>query len=342
MTLECPSPIGLASISPSPSPWRRETRAAARSTSSGGRLLCCASRGRLDDVVRCDGCTHWPQRYTATARSATATFPALECLNAPCPESPSFFPTLLACGLAAAALAAPAALASHAQTTYFEGSNTLLSAKTRPHAIAQMQALGVKALRVELNWYNVAPSPTSATKPAFEATNPGLYAWGEYDKLIAEAQRLNWKVLLTVTSPVPRWATSNKKAPYVTKPDPKAFQEFMTAVGRHFGSQVALYSIWNEPNHPAFLLPQWNTNGTPASPRIYRALYQAGYAGLQAAGEAKPKLLLGETAPTGYTKVNYKREKSQGAAARRRAAGVPARSAVPERQVPEIAARARR
>ena len=219
--------------------------------------------------------------------------------------------TLLISGLAACALGAPAALASHSQVTFFEGSNTLLSPRTRPHAIAQMQALGVKALRVELNWYDVAPSPSSATKPAFEATNPGLYAWGEYDKLIAEAQRLHWKVLLTITSPVPRWATSNKKAPYVTKPDPKDFQEFMTAVGRHYASQVAVYSIWNEPNHPAFLLPQWNTNGTPASPRIYRALYQAGYAGLQAAGQAKPNLLLGETAPTGYTKVNYKREKSK-------------------------------
>jgi hypothetical protein len=224
---------------------------------------------------------------------------------------PKLLSTLLVCGFAAAALAAPAAFASHSQTTYFEGSQDLLNAKTRPHALAQMQALGVKALRVELNWYNVAPSPSSATKPAFEATNPGLYAWGEYDKLINEAQRLNWKVLLTVTSPVPRWATSNKKAPYVTKPEPKAFQEFMTAVGLHFASKVSLYSVWNEPNHPAFLLPQWNTNGTPASPRIYRALYQAAYAGLQAAGEAKPRLLLGETAPTGYSKVNYKREKSK-------------------------------
>jgi hypothetical protein len=224
---------------------------------------------------------------------------------------PKHLLTLLACGLAAGALAPAAAFASHSHATYFEGSNELLSPRTRPHALAQMQALGVKALRVELNWYNVAPAPASATQPAFAASDPGAYAWGEYDQLIAEAQRLKWKVLLTVTSPVPRWATSNKKAPYVTKPDPKAFQEFMTAVGRHFASRVTLYSVWNEPNHPAFLLPQWNTNGTPASPRIYRALYQAAYAGLQAAGEARPKLLLGETAPTGYSKVNYRREKSR-------------------------------
>ena len=224
--------------------------------------------------------------------------------------------TAFACALAAAALAAPA-LASHSQSTYFEGSSDLLSPRTRPHALAQMQSLGVKALRVELDWYNVAPGPSATTKPAVEMTNPGAYAWGEYDALISEAQRLHWKVLLTLTSPVPRWATSNKKAPYVTKPDPKDFQEFMTAVARHygptgpFGSTVSLFSIWNEPNHPAFLQPQWNTNGTPASPRIYRALYQAGYAGLQAGGIAKPSVLIGETAPTGYDSVNYKREKSK-------------------------------
>ncbi len=217
----------------------------------------------------------------------------------------------LSCVLAALALGASPALASHNQTTYFEGSTLLLNPKTRPKAITQMQSLGVKALRIELYWINVVPGATSATKPTFEATNPGSYAWGEYDALINEAQRLHWKVLLTVTAPAPRWATSNKKAPYVTKPDPKDFQEFMTAVGRHFGSEVSVYSIWNEPNHPAFLQPQWNTNGTPASPRIYRALYQAGYEGLKAAGQARPKVLFGETAPTGYTKVNYKREKAK-------------------------------
>src|SRR2546427_991838 len=76
----------------------------------------------------------------------------------------------------------------------------------------------------------------------------------------------------------------------------------------HDGSQVAIYSIWNEPNLPAFLLPQWKSNGTPESPRIYRGLYQAGYEGLQEAGLTRPKVLFGETAPTGYTTVNVRRE----------------------------------
>jgi Cellulase (glycosyl hydrolase family 5) len=233
------------------------------------------------------------------------------------PRIQKLLPTIFVCALAAGALGAAPALASHSQSTYFEGSSDLLSPRTRPHALTQMQSLGVKALRIELNWFNVAPGQTSTSKPPLDTTNPANYAWGEYDALIAEAQRLHWKVLLTLTSPVPRWATSNKKAPYVTKPDPRDFQEFMTAVARHygptgpFGSTVSLFSIWNEPNHPAFLQPQWNTNGTAASPRIYRALYQAGYAGLVAGGIAKPKVLLGETAPTGYDRVNYKREKSK-------------------------------
>jgi hypothetical protein len=219
--------------------------------------------------------------------------------------------TLLA-GLIAAALALPAgASASQSQTTYFEAGTTMLESRSQAKVFSQMQALGVKALRVELSWASVVPSATSATKPAFDATNPASYNWALYAPVLARAQALGWPVLLTVTSPVPRWATSNKKAPYVTRPDQRDFQEFMTAVAREFGSQVSVYSIWNEPNHPAFLMPQWSSNGKPASPRIYRGLYQAGYAGLLAAGLTHPKVLFGETAPTGFDTVNPRREGSR-------------------------------
>jgi len=224
-------------------------------------------------------------------------------------KSRKLFPTaLLTLLVAAFSLPAPA-LANHTQATYFEATPLLLSSTTRAATIAQLQRLGVRALRVELSWHDVAPGSNSATKPAFDATDPNAYGWGAYDAIVTEAARLHWKVLLTVTSPAPRWATSNKKAPYVTRPDPKDFQEFMTAVGRHYGAGVT-YSIWNEANHPAFLMPQWNSNGTPASPRIYRGLYQAGYTGLQAA-ISSPTVLFGETAPTGYSKVNVHREHSR-------------------------------
>ena len=224
------------------------------------------------------------------------------------PRNRSLILALLACALLGGAALAPAALASRSQVTYFEASNALLDPATRTSTFQQLEHLGVKALRVELYWFDVAPGATSATRPSFDATNPLNYNWSAYDPVLAEAQRLHWPVLLTVTSPAPRWATSNRRAPYVTRPGQRDFQEFMTAVGRHYGSQASLFSIWNEPNHPAFLRPQWNSNGTPASPRIYRGLYQAGYAGLQAAGIPQPKVLFGETAPTGYDVVSVRRE----------------------------------
>ncbi|HYB22284.1 MAG TPA: hypothetical protein VED41_00705, partial [Solirubrobacteraceae bacterium] len=215
----------------------------------------------------------------------------------------TFLLSLFAVVLLAGSAGAAPALASHTQITYFEASDDLLEAKTRPHVIAQLEHLGVHALRVELYWHDVAPGANSAAKPSFEAANPAAYDWGDYAEVLAEAKRLGWPVLLTVTSPVPRWATANGKAPYITRPDPEDFKEFMTAVAREFGSEVSVYSIWNEPNHPAFLLPQFNANGTPASGRIYRGLYEAGYAGLQAAGIAQPRVLFGETAPTGFDSV---------------------------------------
>jgi hypothetical protein len=212
-------------------------------------------------------------------------------------------PILIAVLLGTAGLGTAAA--SHNEPVFFEAPRDLVgvSPKARAKALGELQWLGVKALRVELTWRNVAPRPTSARRPSFDATNPANYNWGEYDPLLAEAQRLKWQVLLTVTAPVPKWATAAKKD-YVTHPDGRDFKEFMTAVGRHYGSEVSLFAIWNEPNHPAFLLPQFLANGKPASPRIYRSLFQAGYEGLQAGGLAQPKVLIGETAPIGFDSLS--------------------------------------
>jgi Cellulase (glycosyl hydrolase family 5) len=215
---------------------------------------------------------------------------------------------VLAACVALGASHAPSALASHNQVVFFEAGNELLDPATRAKALTQMQTLGVKAIRVELYWANVAPDANDARRPSFDATDPSSYHWGEYDTVLAEAQRRKWQVLLTVASPVPRWATANGKAPYVTRPDDLEFQEFMTAVGRHYASEVSLFAIWNEPNQLGWLLPQFNSNGTPASPRIYRGLFQAGYAGLEAAGIAHPRVLIGETAPFGYSRVDARSE----------------------------------
>lgn len=214
------------------------------------------------------------------------------------------------------AVGASPAMASHTQAMFFEAPRDLVdvTSAARAKALAQLQSLGVKALRVELYWHTVAPAPNSTKRPNFDATNPASYSWGGYDALLAEAARLHWRVLLTVSSPVPKWASAGHKD-LLTRPDDRQFREFMTAVGKHYGGEVSLYAIWNEPNHPAFLRPQFNSKGKPESPHIYRGLFQAGYEGLQSAGIAKPKVLMGETAPVGYDTVSRSEIRQEGAKA---------------------------
>lgn len=209
-----------------------------------------------------------------------------------------------ACGLLGA-VAASNASAAHSELVFFEAPKQLYLPSTRPKTFATLKKLGVKALRVELHWNEAASpqSPNSSRRPNFNAKSPLSYNFAQYAAIVQEANRLKWPVLLTVTSPVPEWATSTRRD-HITRPNAKMYEEFMTAVGAEFGSSVDMFAIWNEPNIAGWLSPQWNSNGTPASPRIYRSLYQAGYAGLIAGGVKNPKVLFGETAPFGQEHLN--------------------------------------
>ena len=211
--------------------------------------------------------------------------------------------TSLICALALVAAGmtfAGTAGAKPGETVFFEAPRDLLGVPgaTRLATIAKLQSLGVHALRIVLYWRDVAPHASSRTRPHFNQANPAAYQWGSYDALIDLVTSLHWKVLLTVSGPVPRWATAGSRDQF-TNPSSKDFQLFMAAVGRHYGKLVKLYSIWNEPNQPQYLRPQY-VSGRLASPALYRSLFLAGYAGLKASGNfAGMKVLMGETSPIG-------------------------------------------
>ena len=63
--------------------------------------------------------------------------------------------------------------------------------------------------------------------------------------------------------------------------------------------RVSLWSVWNEPNLPRFLLPQRDSRGRPVSPHLYRRLYLAAHAALGASGHGNDAILMGELLPVG-------------------------------------------
>jgi hypothetical protein len=208
---------------------------------------------------------------------------------------------LIPCLLSLLALPVPGAQASPGQTVSFEAPRDLIDPATREKTLDEIQGLGVRALRVILYWRDVAPRPKSGTPPSIDPTDPAQYNWTRYDPIIDSAVNRGMKVLLTVSTPAPRWGTLARRDQY-TRPSPERFGAFLTAVGRHYAGKVRLWSLVNEGNHPDFLRPQF-FRGKPASGVWYRKLFLAGYRGLKKAGIKHPKILFGETAPVGTSHV---------------------------------------
>jgi hypothetical protein len=216
----------------------------------------------------------------------------------------------LLCALAAALLAAlalpSAAPAKHSQFMLFQATREMRSPSPalRDGALDEIKALGVDWLRVTLYWQDVAPAAGSRSVPDFDETDPNAYpasGWAMYDRILADARERGIRVLLTVSGPVPRWATRSR-TDRVTRPSPARFERFMTAVGRRYGDQVDYWSVWNEPNHPDFLAPQYR-HGRPYSPSLYRKLFLAAQHGLARSGNERDRVLMGETAPRGNSHV---------------------------------------
>jgi hypothetical protein len=193
---------------------------------------------------------------------------------------------------------APAASASRTQSMTFEGPKDFLDPATRTAALDEVAGLGVRSLRVIVSWSSVAPGSDQAVKPAFEPTDPAAYDWGEYEPLLADAKARGWNVLVTISGPVPMWATAARRD-NLTRPSPAAFAAFVTALGRRFGDQIDTWAVWNEPNQPQFLRPQFARGGQAESPKIYRSLFQAAVRGLANAGQGDDKVLIAETSPRG-------------------------------------------
>lgn len=222
--------------------------------------------------------------------------------------------------LAAAAMGAATATASPTQESTFQDDDLLVY--NTPDGVRstldQLKGMGVDRVRVSVFWRVVAPDADQPTKPGnFDATDPAAYpkdAWDRYDTIVREAAARGILVNFNPTSPAPNWATGTPERADIDEtyePDAGEYGNFLRALGtRYSGSyqglpRVDYWSLWNEPNQPGWLTPQWVPDPrdakrwVEAAPRIYRALVDAGYAGLLATGHGQDTILVGETAPKG-------------------------------------------
>lgn len=206
--------------------------------------------------------------------------------------------------------------------------------------LVTMRSLGADAVRATILWRTVAEGAdlnnadiarlktekernrARRQRRRFKATNPRTYPtrnWDRYDNLVKHATQLGMRVYFTITGPGPRYG--HRKAPPsqranagTFRPIPSQFRAFAQAVGTRYSGRyrdengvrrrlprVSLWTIWNEPNQPGWLSPQW-ANDVPASPALYRDLYFAGRQGLERSGHGGDAILLGETAPLGSDK----------------------------------------
>jgi hypothetical protein len=201
--------------------------------------------------------------------------------------------------VALAGAAAGDARAKPGQFTTFEAPTELINGgdAARAQTLDELQGLGVTALRMTIFWQSVAPSAGARHRPRFDQADPAAYDWGAYGALADAARARGMRLLVSVSGPVPRWATAGGRD-HLTNPSPADFKQFMTAVGRRFGAETYAFSIWNEPNLAKFLAPQWDRHGRLLSPTLYRRLFFAGYHGLRLAGVSAP-VLAGELEPVG-------------------------------------------
>ncbi len=237
---------------------------------------------------------------------------------------PSFLHAAATCLTAVVLLVLPAsASADRRLESMFQDDNMLIF--NTPEGTVQtmdtLRLLGVDRIRVSVFWKTVAPDRDSPTKPAFDAADPAAYppaAWARYDTLLRLARERNISVNFNVTSPAPNWATGNAPRADIDEtfdPNTREFGQFVQALGvRYSGAytaggvllpRVRYWSIWNEPNQPGWLTPQWakDPRGSRAlvetAPVIYRGLVDAAWNALQGTGHGGDTILVGETAPKG-------------------------------------------
>lgn len=123
--------------------------------------------------------------------------------------------------------------------------------------LTELRNLGVTDLRIAVPWVYMEPVK-------------GTYNWAKMDALVSTASELGFTLTGSVTA-TPTWAG----LPLAGAPDPDTYAAFSGAVAARYGSQIAAYEVWNEPNGVIFY--------APVDPAGYTRMLKAAYTAIKTA-----------------------------------------------------------
>jgi len=169
------------------------------------------------------------------------------------------------------------------------------------NAVIAARAAGLSVL-IDVGFWAPRWATTSPAGPkARENIKPGHYA----DFAVAVARRYSGSWLLPADTPnQPPPPPAQDENPFqdllmplfAPKPPPPPLPP--AALAKPL-PRVNVFALWNEPNQPGLLLPQWRA-GTkrPASPRVYRRMVRAAYPAIKKV-RRNTRLLIGNTSSVG-------------------------------------------
>jgi polysaccharide biosynthesis protein PslG len=121
------------------------------------------------------------------------------------------------------------------------------SASAQATDLASMKAIGINAVRLDVNWNYVQPS------------GPNSYSWGWLDQVVTSARAAGMSLDL-IAEGCPQWAAvSGAQAPNAQPASPAAFGQFAGALAARYAPRgVQTFEIGNEPNNAVFWQPAPN------------------------------------------------------------------------------------
>jgi hypothetical protein len=196
---------------------------------------------------------------------------------------------------------------------------SLFAPQALPRFVQELRWLGVDELRVSAEWKLEAPDSSASRPPrGFHGDQPSSYTGTGMqllDRAVRAADASGLQVIIDPAFSAPRWATSGS-APlpasgtgwFNTNIDVHAAAAWEQMLARRYSGtytppassplpRVSTFTLWNEPNNPLFLNPQWS-GATPVSADWDRRLAELAYPAIKRVAPYAT-VLIGNTSDSG-------------------------------------------